>query len=305
MVRINLFKKTSARIKWLPSKKWIKPLIVVLAALLVVGGVETVVVTLLKRAKPVKQAKTAIPDSTFAPASRAIAKDVVPDVQDTQLVHRETSLLDLPYADMSFEEKVNYEFLFARNVFDLLGRAIPRQINLESLNVGSFSTVTVKGSCSSREIITKMLTDFRNKKIAILPRPLSSIVSTADGGFRFTIVLKPEFGLNLKDSLVDPSLSALPPRTIVPAKVRKLKTILTNNKIHFAKPPSMVSGTKLKKNRRLVYHFEAKGSYDDFVRAIRALYGQKVLCAFKSLQMSVPAPGRVSIKADVVFTTRE
>jgi hypothetical protein len=308
MVRINLLKKASARKKGAPSTKWIKPAIMAVLMLLVVGGITAAIVVLIKRVKPAEHAKTTIPDSTFVPTSltsRTIVEDVVRDVQDTHLVLRETGLLDLPYADLSFEEKVNYEFLFARNVFELLSRVIPRQIGLESLDLDSFSTVIAKGRCSSREMVSKMFTDFRSEQMTILPRPQSSIAPGAGGGFRFTITLMPEFGLNLKDPLVDPSLSSLPLRTIVSDEVRKLKSILTDNKFDFTSPPSMISGIKLEKNRRLVYHFEAKGSYDNFVRAIRALHEQKMLCAFESLRMKALAPGRVSIKADVVFTTRD
>jgi hypothetical protein len=67
----------------------------------------------------------------------------------------------------------------------------------------------------------------------------------------------------------------------------------------------MISGVKLEKHRRLRYAAEAFGSYDNFVRAIGAIYDQRLLCAFEKLQIVAQSSGSVKVSAIIVFTTRE
>jgi hypothetical protein len=307
MIRINLLKQPASRRKQARVFP-VRALVLSLTAVLAVAGIGWGVHWWLQRAKPVEKPKAIVADTTFVPTSRttrAIVEDVVRDAADSQLVLNETGLLSLPYADLSFEEKVNYEILYARNVFEMLGRTVPRDVGIETLALDSFSMVRAYGVGDSREIVARVLSGFRREKATILPKPLTTVSNASTGGFVFRVTMQTAFGLNLKDPLVDPSLASLPTRKGVTDEVKRLEAVLASNGVALARPLAMASGTKLEKYRRLRYAAEATCSYDNFVRAIGAIYDQRIPCAFEKLQMVAQSPGSVRVTATLVFTTKE
>ena len=154
--------------------------------------------------------KPELAPSTYANTN--MVEEVVREVNDSRLKLRETGMLGLPYEQLSFAEKINYEFLFAKNVCEMLSRTIPAGIGLKSLEVDNFQTVYAAGVGPSKDLVQEMLASLKNEKLTVLPPPYSFIKPNGHEGFRFAFSCKTEFGLNLTDPLVDLALAAVGPR---------------------------------------------------------------------------------------------
>ncbi|MGB7568748.1 MAG: hypothetical protein WBM07_12885 [Chitinivibrionales bacterium] len=234
-----------------------------------------------------------------------MVEEVVKEVNDSRLKLRESGMLSLPYDQLSFAEKINYEFLFTKNVCEMLTRAVPGGIGLKSLDMDNFQTVYAAGIGPSKDLIHEMLVSLKGEKTAVLPPPYSFIKPNGRDGFRFAFSCKTEFGLNLTDPCVDLSLSSIVSRNGLPGTLASFSRIARQSRIAAAKDISLVSTDKVGNYYRSIYRWTGTCSYKDFVRFITGLYNEKIPCAFKHCSLIAQTASTVKVESQIVITSKE
>lgn len=240
--------------------------------------------------------KKEIAPSTFS-RSR-IVEEVIKEVSDS----RQKLSLSVPYGELSFAQKINYEILFAKNVADLIARAVPAGIGLRSLETDNFQTVYAVGLCSSKDLIQSMLATLKNEGVTLLPPPYSFIKPNEDHSFRFVITCKVEFGLKGADQVAD---SPVPTNNNLPAIIKKYEQCMKESSISFSKGLTHVSTEKVGSYYRHVYQWTGKGSYANFTKMIMRLYDMKMVCAFKNISLVAMSGSTLAIDSHVILTTRQ
>ena len=90
----------------------------------------------------------------FVPSSLVsshVIEEVVDDLSDSKDKLKRRGILDLPYEQLSFVEKVNYEIHYAKNIFDLLSRTALPGVDFTSVTMQSFKSLQGTGLCNSKE----------------------------------------------------------------------------------------------------------------------------------------------------------
>jgi hypothetical protein len=311
MVRINLLKNTAMQSKH--RGRFLRTVIVAGAALSCAGLLVFAVMrgyawygARHQAAMPSRELQVVKPDlapSTYANSN--MVEEVVKEVNDSRLKLRESGVLSLPYGQLSFAEKVNYEFLFTKNVSEMLARAIPNGIGLKSLDIDNFQTVYAAGLGPSKDLIQEMLVSLKGEKMTVLPPPYSFIKPNGRDGFRFAFSCKTEFGLNLTDPFVDLSLSQIASREHLPDLLASFSRIARQNHCGFAKGPGLASTDKVGNYYRSVYQLTGSCAYRDFVKLVAGLYSEKIPCAFKHCSLVAQTAKAVKVDAQIVITSKE
>jgi len=311
MVRINLLKKAAEKRR----QGGPRPLrivaffcMAVCAAAIIAGGVWGYKVWKTAGAARAKSDTKLVVKQELAPSSYAspnMVEEVVKEVNDSRLKLRESGVLDLPYEQLSFSEKVNYELLFAKNVCEMLSRIIPNGIGLKSLEIDNFQTVYAVGLGSTREVIERMLASLKTEKVSVLPPPYSFIKPAGKDGLRFAFSCKTQFGLNLTDPLVDGSLMRLPSREAVADLLDEFGKIAKKNRVKVIKKPAHASTEKFGNYYRSIYQWSGESSYKDFVAFVLSLYDAKVMGALKRCAIVAQSASAVKIESQIVVTTKE
>lgn len=306
MIRINLLReprqkpKTERRV---PGK-----ILAVIAAVAVVaaagGALWTFRASLFRKAPPSQKReitvnKEAAP-STFAKSS--MLEDVVKEVSEEGRKISADGILHLAYGELSSPEKIDYEVLFAKNVVELLGRAVPGGIGLRSLEADNFQTLYAVGLAPSREMVENVFATLKAHNVTLLPRPLTQITANRSGGYRFALTGKTDFGLNLTDSMVD---APLPPNVDLARTLQSFVKTARENSITFVKMPAKVSGEKVGAYFRYVYLWSGTGTYKNFARFVAALHQARQYVAFKRISINALSGANVKIESRVIVTTRE
>ena len=303
MVRINLLKNTSRkrsnRKPFLSVK--VAALITVVAVLISGGGF------LWRTVSRKPESVEALPQrvSDFKPSTHAksnIVEEVVRELNDSRSRSIKSGILDIPYQDMTFSERVNYEVLFCKNVFEMLSRVIPSGIGLKTLDIDNFQTIYAVGMGDTKELVTSTFTALKNEKLQLLQKPYSYITSNAGKGFRFVVTCKTEYGLDAADPFQ--AINHIPAREDLAGLVRKISDIATLNDVTF-RTPSQISAEKVGAYRRFVYQFSGTSTYKDFVRLILQLHKDRIPCAFKKVNLKARNGSVVQIDADILITLKE
>ena len=305
MIRINLLSDRDQGREG--GRRHVLRVATVFAAVMLSAGVGLTVVRIVRSFNEQPTEEPVVAEEDYQPSTYAksdIVEEVVDDEQQGELILEESGLLKLPYAELSFEEKVNYEWLFATRAFELLGTAVPPDVGLQSLVLDSFKTIEAVGLGGSRRIVRRIFHKLEQGPVSILPRPRTRIRSVDDGEYRFVITMKAEFGLNTKAPVVDLGLSAVPSRSGLDFQAHRFKETAEETDIQLTADLELVERAKLSKYRRFVYQMKAVAAYEDFVAFASALNQRRVPCAFEHLRLTARAPGMVEIAADIVFTTR-
>ena len=311
MVRINLLKNTGVQSK--PRGRFPRALIVAGGALVCAG----ILVFAAMRghawygahhqtARPSQELQVVKPDlapSTYSNSN--MVEEVVKEVNDSRLKLRESGVLSLPYEQLSFAEKINYEFLFTKNVCEMLARTIPGGIGLKSLDIDNFQTVYAAGIGPSKDLIHEMLMSLKNERLTVLPPPYSFIKPNGRDGFRFAFSCKTEFGLNLTDPFVDLSLAPVISRERLPDVVASFSRIARQNRCGVTKGLILTSTDKVGNYYRSVYQWTGSCAYRDFVKLVAGLYSEKIPCAFKHCSLVAQTAAKVMIDAQIVITSKE
>ncbi len=252
--------------------------------------------------------ETSMSETGLAPSSQKagnVVEDVVRDITDERDQLSRRGYLDLPYEQLSFAEKLNYEALFAKDVSDLLIRAVPDEIGLRSLEVSNFKTIYAVGLSSSREMVNSLFSSMKTENVDLLAPPYSFIKQNKNGGYRFAVTCEAEWGLRLSDPFVDLSLSFLPSRETIGRTVEEFGEIAKKTGISLKRKPARISAEKMGPFRRYEYRISGTGTFVDFTEMLKETYEARVPCAFKSYTLSATSRSQIGIDAVVVFTTKE
>jgi len=212
------------------------------------------------------------------------------------------SKLDTPYEQMPLAEKINYEALFARNVFDMVTRCMSPGIRLKELAVDSFQTVSANGS-GARMMIEEMFASFKNERGEVLPKPYSYIKDGEGNNFAFAIVQKPNYGLQVGDPFQ--ALEHLTFKEGLSLTLRNFSRLAGDCNFKMSAAPSQISVDKAGDYRRVVYKAVGMSTYGDFHKLIRTLYNEKIPCAFKKISMVPVKDEQIRVTAEVLFTVKE
>jgi hypothetical protein len=314
MIRINLLKnsaeKHTAR-RFTFRKAAIPAAAVAAAGLSIFGGIygyralkkppKAVVVAVAQKAEEKGPAP-----STYSSGSAAnMVEEVVKEVNDSRLKLRESGVLDLPYDQLSFSERINYELLFPKNVCEMLSRVIPTGIGLKSLEIDNFQTVYAVGLGSSRDIIRDMWESLKKEKVSVLAPPYSFIKPAFKDGLRFAVSCKTNFGLNLTDPLVDGSLSRLPSRGALPEVCDRFGKLAKKHHVVITKKIKQTSAEKVGNYYRVLYQWSGTSSYKDFVDFVLGLYESKLMVAIKQCAITAKSASQVGIESQFVVTAKE
>ena len=311
MVRINLLKNIAVARK--PHGRFLRTVSIAGGALACAGLLAFAAMRgyawynahqqMAKPQQDLKVVKRDLTPSTYSNSN--MVEEVVKEVNDSRLKLRESGALNLPYDQLSFAEKINYEFLFTKNVCEMLARTIPGGIGLKSLDIDNFQTVYAAGISSSKDLIHEMLMSLKGEKVNVLPPPYSFIKPNEKDGFRFAFSCKTEFGLNLTDPLVDLSLASIVSRDRVPDVLASFSRIVKLNRCSLSKEIGLVSTDKVGNYYRSVYQFSGSCSYKDFVKLVTGLYVEKTPCAFKHCSLIAQTAAAVKVDAQIVITSKE
>lgn len=307
MNRINLLRKSAKRSSpsfslKLPS--WAIGLLI--AALVIPGGIIFGLKVLPKRTI-VKKVSVPKEPSPFKPSTytskASIVEEVVREVGGERSAGSKTRILDIPYNDLSFLEKVNYEVLFAKNVVTLFNRVVPAGIGLRSLELDNFQTLYAVGLGNTAELVSSTFLALKSEKLELLPQPFSYITSNSGDGYRFVVTCKMNLGLDLSDSFL--VSDDLPARDDLPLLTKKVVTLGEADSIKFIGTPQQIEAERIGVYRRFHYAYKGTSTYNNFVQFLLSLYNNKVPCAFKKIDIKARTGTTIDLEAQVIFTVRE
>jgi hypothetical protein len=231
-----------------------------------------------------------------------IVKDVVREVTGARRTPFGNGISRLPYEELSFSEKIGYEVLFAKNVTELIARAVPAGIGLHALEADNFQTFYAVGIAPSKELVQSVFATLKAEKVTLLPKPLTSATPNASGGIKFAFTGKAEFGLNPADPIVSAPIAA---NQDLPKVLQAFERTARENSIAFVKAPAHVSSDKVGPYYRHLYQWSGQGSYKNFVKFVVRLSQAGQFCAFKRISVTALSPASVKIEAQVLITTHQ
>jgi hypothetical protein len=307
MIRINLLRKPldEPRREHLGRGKSIGMAVAVVIVVAAAGGAVWMFRSSLFPGAPSheKQETGVKPEAaSFAPAAAGMVRDVVQEVTAEGKNASAGGRLDLPYNDLSLSEKIGYEVLFAKNVMDLLGVAVPAGMGLRSVESDNFQTLYAVGVASSKELVEGALETLRSRNVALLPRPLTQITRNGADGFKFAFTGKVEFGLNLRDPITG---ALLPANGDLPRVVAAFERAAKENSITIPKGLTHVSIEKAGAYCRHLYQWTGAGSYKNFVKFVDRLHQAGEPCAFKRILLTAVTGAKVAIESQIIVTTRQ
>lgn len=306
MNRINLLRETEKKGpgRSLPRIST-KVLIIICAVILLPIGVIGIF-KILPEKKVVQQVATDTTKSSYRPSTysdkSSIVEDVVREISSERATGSRQGKIDIPYNDLSFLEKVNYEVLFAKNVFSLFSSAVPAGIGLKSLDVDNFQTLYAVGIGDTRDIISSTFIALKTEKVELLPKPFSYITSNDGDGYRFVVTCKINNGLDLSDPFQ--ASDYLPHRDDLPIITKKIQTLGEMDSVLLG-PPKQIKSEKVGVYGRFHYQYRGTTTYNNFVKFLLHLHEQKVPCAFKKVNLKAKRGAAVTIETTVIFTVRK
>ncbi|MDR2591774.1 MAG: hypothetical protein LBC59_03095 [Chitinispirillales bacterium] len=326
MIRINLAKVPGKPARERAPKKPVKvravkesrgssgPILVVLVLLAAAGGGFYYYITYMKpeavanaaeqhvaKALPPPVPKTE--PKTVKPSSQVrsnMVEDVVKELSDNEPAAR--NKLDTPYDQMPLAEKINYEALFARNVFDMITRCMSPGIRLKLLEIDNFQTVSASGA-GAREMVEEMFTAFKGERGEVLSKPYSYIKDGEGGSFAFMITQKPNFGLQVSDPFQ--ALEHMTFKEGLALTLKNFSRLAGDCNFKMSAAPSQLNVEKAGDYRRVVYKAVGMSTYGDFHKLVRTLYNEKIPCAFKKINMIPVKDEQIRVTAEVLFTVKE
>ncbi|MDR2578201.1 MAG: hypothetical protein LBC70_05255 [Chitinispirillales bacterium] len=290
-------------------------IILVLLLLCVGGGGAYYYITYLRPAEaehePIATAlPPPVPRSDATPAERPssrvrsnMAENVVKEVDDRADRPAENRL-NTPYAEMTTEDKINYEVWFARNVFDMVSRNTPEGgIRFRALEIENFQTVYASGAGLSRLMTEEMFTGYRNSPGELMPRPYSHIRDYTEGRYQFVITFKPRFGVNVTGQFqpVDEMVF----REGLAQHVRRFGELARASNYRMPAALNQVSAERVGEYRRVLFRGTGTTSYGDFHKFLVALYDARIPSAFKKIVIRPIRDDVVTADIEVLFTVRD
>ncbi|NLG16158.1 MAG: PilN domain-containing protein [Fibrobacter sp.] len=305
MVRINLLKNPSRS----KQKKKLPVKAVSSVALIIAAGVcITFFVKQQLSQRPKASAKELVSRKEVevtaykppAPVKSKIIEEVVREMNDSDT---RKGILEIPYQEMAFSERVNYEVLFGKRIFEMLSRAVPDGIGLKTLELENFQTLYALGISNSKERITEAFNTLRQEQMELLPKPHSYIASDQGNGYRFVVTCKAELGNDHADQFQ--AMDHLLSRAELPVVLKKISDLAAKCDVKFKPDPLQLSAERVGAYRRFVYRFSGTSTYKDFVRLVLRLHNDKVPCAFKKITIKAKTESLTDVSAEVLLTFKE
>jgi len=290
---------------------YVEPGVTVESAVSAVSGAVTGVISALPEKRgpdPVSPAPLPPPVPKDGPSAKKpstlvrtnMAEDVVKEI-DTDA--RPINKLETPYAEMAAGEKVNYEALFARNVFNMVTRCTPPGIRMRALEVDNFQTVYVSGAGLSRQMVQEMFTAYRNERGELMPKPQSYIKDDEGSRFSFAITHKPRYGMEVDDPFQ--ALDRIGFKESITDHLKSVDRLAGANGFRVTEAPTQASAERAGNYRHVVYNATGTSTYRDFHKFVLALYDEKVPCAFKKVKMTPIRDEVVRVDVEILFTVKE
>jgi hypothetical protein len=229
-----------------------------------------------------------------------VVEEVVREVQNENAMT--PRMLSLPYREQRFQEKVNYEIHFGRNVCAFLEKVVPEGIRFKKFEASDFNTLYGSGLSDSRENIKLLFLSYRDQDATILPKPHTTIVKS-DGGYQFVISATKEFGLDLEAPFIDLGLDHLAKAAELQQQLQKLKDVAAEKGVLIITGPKALPVEKLGDSQRFRYEFSGTSSYEKFVSFINGAFEARIPCAFEKFSVVALSDDKVKVDAQVLFTT--
>ncbi|MFW6221537.1 MAG: hypothetical protein ACOC4C_03645, partial [Fibrobacterota bacterium] len=272
MVRINLLKTNVRKATRSPS---IMPRVMmalgIVAVIAVIGGGILVGINYVNsgsQPKPRMVTESKHAPSTFS--QKRVVEEVVREMEPQEKLNHTSGHLSLSYDELSFEDKINYEIHFAKNVCEFLTDVVPQGIGFKRFVAKDFETLQGSGISDSRTLVAGMFKGFIQKGTELLPKPYT-VIRPKDDSYQFTLSGSKQFGLDLAAPFII-SPQQLPSRDDVAFKVKEIARLGKENGLRFQDDIQAQTVEAVGKSRRHRFTFSAHGSYEQFVRFIAQLY---------------------------------
>lgn len=299
MIRINLLRKRHAGTG--AGLGNIGKIIGIAAAAVIVvaaGGVLwTFRAALIPPAPPQQKQETVAQKepASSAPAGPGMLTEVVREVRE----EGGGAAAGPSYNDLSFDERIAYEFLFAKNVLELMDRAVPAGVGIRTLEADNFQTVYAVGLAPSRALVEGLFASLKAGKVSLLPRPLTQIAPNGGDSYRFAVTGRVKFA-------PDPAAGvSLPLNGDLPRALQAFEKAARENSISIVKKPSKASTEKVGGCCRYLYQWSGTGTYRNFARFVDYLCQTRQAFAFKRISLTAASGPHVAIESQVIVTTRE
>jgi len=309
MIRINLLKNQTRKKGGKQSAgvpKWIPAVAGALVLLLIAGGGVYYYLQVNNNKKPQpKPLPQVVQKTEFKPLTHVkpnMIEEVVKEVNSERESNKRKGFINLTYDEMSFAEKINYEVLFAYNIFDSLSRIIPAGMGFKALEIDNFLTMYSVGISSNSSLITQTFARLKDN-FGLLPQPYSSIKENGTDSYRFVITCKPSFGVDLANPYQP--IDHLYKRDDLAAKIKEFRKLASDFKIVSTAGPVSQRVNKIRDFQRFEYHWECTSTYRDFVQFIKELNTRKFPCAFRTIHIRAIRGNKVSVVSDCIFTVKE
>lgn len=228
-------------------------------------------------------------------------EDIVRDLDEKTDKLKRSGYLNLPYEQLSFIEKINYEIHFAKNIIEVLAQTVKPGVDFRTIEAKEFKTLWGQGLSNSRDDITYLLTSLRDKNITLRPKPHTHIVRKRDY-YQFTLSSVCAFGLDLgapflvarSDIIEDEDISFV---------IKNIVAIANETSVNFTSGPKQYDKHAAGNYKRYRYTFTAVSSYNNFVLFVGTLYNRHIQCAFERFRLTAKTDTTLKIDADIIFTT--
>lgn len=303
MIQINLLKKTAnkKRVALKLSQRQ-KMLLGIIFSVLVIGLSGFQITKMIASSKTKKESRVVIKDD-FSPSSFVSphVEEVVRDRNDASDKLTTGGILNIPYEQLSFIEKTNYEILYAKNVFDMLSRTIISGVDFKEIEFCDYKTLHGLGLSKSKDKVRTVFKTLRSEKLVLLPKPQTQISKKGEY-YQFKIAGITDFRLNLHAPFLVASDDMIAYDDL-DMTLKKFVDAADGHRINIQSGPNRIDAFVLKKYRRFHYTFTATSTYSRFVSYINNLYDSEIPCAFKKLSITALSSSTVKIEAEIIFTT--
>ncbi len=230
-----------------------------------------------------------------------VVEETVREIENTDKLNRTSGVLNLSYNEFSFEDKINYEINFAKNVCEFLADVVPEGIGFKRFEAKDFETLYGSGISDSRSLVARMFKGFIRNGTELQPKPYT-IIRPKNDNFQFTLSGTKQFGLDLASPYLI-STTQLPSRDDVPFKTREIQRIGKESGLIFKEDFRALTVEAVGKSRRHRFTFTADGSYEQFVKFVTMLNESKIPCAIEKFELNAVSNDTLNINGQFFITT--
>lgn len=211
-------------------------------------------------------------------------------------------ILRIPYEDMAFIEKVNFENHFAKAVIDLLQRDVSSGVDFRGISFQDYTVLTGNGRSNSRSKINDVFKNLRGDGVTFSPKPNTSIFKLKEGyGFKIESRFRP--GLNMKTPF-KVYKEDIPDFEDVDIIIKRIIDACQEGGLMLKSGPARNSAEVKNDFRRVSYKMSCNGSYRSFASFINKMYLQQIPCSVKSASLKAVSAGTLRINLEIMITTK-